>query len=649
MKIINIFNRINKSPMEFNSEEPQYVLQQKQEYRFHCFFSGDGFFRIENDKFEINDYTFFLTFPRKNYSINYMPHSKPVIYYRIDFKLDESSSEFLSFINNFFSTQKYNSSNKKLISYIYDIENLYNIKKDFSLHSAASLLKSILYRLPNEYESKEVAPEMISYIDSACEFMKENLYKTINLNDICNSLNLTESYFIRIFKSYMNQPPMKYYNFLKTQEAAQLLIETKMTIAEISEALHFSSESHFNRTFKMHQSTTPGHYRKHYIYSLEARQKKSEQELTEAYTLLQKIIDASPDLIFYKDVNGILMGCNNAFAKIVGLPKEKIIGSSDFEIHPYHMAEFFLEHDRIVYKNNKPFKNEEWMSYPDGEKRRFEVYKAPFFDSDNNVIGLLGISRDITQRILAKQEMEKRKEEERIANEQKTQFLLTMTNEYLNSMTRIENQLLKNIQEINDKDSSFDKLFFECNYITILTKDIINFIEFQSGEMKFQIAAFNLLNFLNRIKTIVKKNHPTNSTINFRIHSEIPKIVFGDEARLLHVTILLINTVVMNALDSDIDITVKYSNFKAVFKIIVQGIIFSELKKESIVNAINTKENTFFKTGVDLSIAIANKIIKAMTGELDILFKEDNVIEYNLKLNLPSGIEYLNKYYSLKG
>ncbi len=96
-------------------------------------------------------------------------------------------------------------------------------------------------------------------------------------------------------------------------------------------------------------------------------------------------------------MNGIYIGCNNAYCKFVGLTKDEIIGRSDYDIHAKDMADFFINRDRLVYKYNRVFNNEEILTFPDGRNRLYHVIKAPFHNSLGNVIGLIGISRDISK------------------------------------------------------------------------------------------------------------------------------------------------------------------------------------------------------------------------------------------------------------
>ena len=121
-------------------------------------------------------------------------------------------------------------------------------------------------------------------------------------------------------------------------------------------------------------------------------------------TLMRSMINSIPDLIFYKDTESIYMGCNTAFEKFAGREQAALVGCSDRNLFDSEMAELFLAMDKEMMKQGIPRRNDEIVTYPDGSKVHLETMKTPYFDAEGNVLGLIGISRDITER--------KRKEEE---------------------------------------------------------------------------------------------------------------------------------------------------------------------------------------------------------------------------------------------
>src|SRR5262249_34018486 len=126
--------------------------------------------------------------------------------------------------------------------------------------------------------------------------------------------------------------------------------------------------------------------------------KAAEQALARERALLRSLIDSIPDLIFYKDQEGKLLGCNAACEQFLGRAEKDAVGLTDIDLHGPEEGKHFQERDRTVLADGKPHRYEEWMRYPDGRRVLFEILKTPFSGLDGKVLGLIGISRDITER-----------------------------------------------------------------------------------------------------------------------------------------------------------------------------------------------------------------------------------------------------------
>ena len=99
-------------------------------------------------------------------------------------------------------------------------------------------------------------------IGRAIDFMRENLDRSILLDDIARASNLSGSHFARIFRTEVGVPPHRFLLKLRVDEARRLLGQTDLSIAEIAYACGFSHQEHMTRAFRAHLDTTPGAYRK---------------------------------------------------------------------------------------------------------------------------------------------------------------------------------------------------------------------------------------------------------------------------------------------------------------------------------------------------------------------------------------------------
>lgn len=108
------------------------------------------------------------------------------------------------------------------------------------------------------------------------------------------------------------------------------------------------------------------------------------------------IINSIPDIIFYKDINGVYRGGNEAWAKLIGRPLNELIGMDDFDIFPEDLAKFFRQKDREMLSAKATKRNEEWVQSASGEHVMLDTIKTPWVDDKGNILGVLGICRDIT-------------------------------------------------------------------------------------------------------------------------------------------------------------------------------------------------------------------------------------------------------------
>jgi len=125
--------------------------------------------------------------------------------------------------------------------------------------------------------------------------------------------------------------------------------------------------------------------------------KQSEDMLKKSLTFSEKLIDSVPYLIFCKDKEGVYRSCNTAFSDFVGLHKPRIIGKTDSEIFPKGFGETFHKKDEEAFESDKPKSVEEWVRYPNGRKVLLDTIRSVYHDSDGKALGVIGISRDITE------------------------------------------------------------------------------------------------------------------------------------------------------------------------------------------------------------------------------------------------------------
>ncbi|MBI5006406.1 MAG: EAL domain-containing protein [Nitrosomonadales bacterium] len=113
---------------------------------------------------------------------------------------------------------------------------------------------------------------------------------------------------------------------------------------------------------------------------------------------LDVMMSVIPDIIFYKDKNGIFQGCNKAFEALTGRNENELIGMSDFDLAPEEKAIAIRAQDDLVRASGKPHRDEEWIESASGARHLFEMVKTPLYGGQGEPIGLVCIGRDVTER-----------------------------------------------------------------------------------------------------------------------------------------------------------------------------------------------------------------------------------------------------------
>ena len=113
---------------------------------------------------------------------------------------------------------------------------------------------------------------------------------------------------------------------------------------------------------------------------------------------LRTLLDTAPDLIWLKDPKGVYLSCNKRFETFFGASETSIIGKTDLDFVTPKIAKFFRTNELAAIATNGLSSNEEWVTFAnDGHNERLLTTNVPMHDSTGELIGVLGIGRDITQ------------------------------------------------------------------------------------------------------------------------------------------------------------------------------------------------------------------------------------------------------------
>jgi PAS domain S-box-containing protein len=222
---------------------------------------------------------------------------------------------------------------------------------------------------------------------------------------------------------------------------------------------------------------------------------KAEKELNQTNTLLQTLIDNLPDAIYMKDANYRKIIANKGDAYNCGAKNaDEIIGKTDFDLFPKETAKKYMEDDRRVIENGETIINRE-EELPGDTKRWMLTSKIPLRNEENQIIGLVGIGRDITRTKKINQELQAAKEKAEESDRLKSLFLANMSHEIrtpLNAILGFSNIICSG--DVDKKDLAYYAQIIENSghRLTTVIDDIIDISLIQSNQLKIELSQFNI-------------------------------------------------------------------------------------------------------------------------------------------------------------
>ncbi|HAT3877889.1 TPA: PAS domain-containing protein [Legionella pneumophila] len=268
----------------------------------------------------------------------------------------------------------------------------------------------------------------------------------------------------------------------------------------------------------------------------------STHEQTQA--TLETIVANMPGHVYWKDKNGVYLGCNNRQARSLGFEfGHEIVGKTDFEL-PWgnHKAELFRINDKHIMETGETEIIEE-NSQVDGKDAIVLSHKSPMRNKIGEITGILGISIDISERKKIEKELYRAKEQAEAASHAKTEFLENMRHDIRTPLTGIVgfSDLIKS-EAINPLVKEYaDNLQASAHALLDLMDEILEAIRVSSGEIPRVKKKFVLSDIaqhaldLNKAKAAAK-----GLDYYLEVDDSIPKYLIGDSIRIHRILLELL-------------------------------------------------------------------------------------------------------------
>ena len=209
---------------------------------------------------------------------------------------------------------------------------------------------------------------------------------------------------------------------------------------------------------------------------------KETAEANEAH--LRTLLRTIPDLIWLKDEEGKYLHLNKRFEDFFGAEERDIIGKTDYDFVAKDLGDFFRENDKKAMLAGKPTKNEELIRFAnDGHEEFLETIKTPIYDKNDKLIGILGIGRNISERIQMEKELLH-------LNADKDRFMQILAHDLRSPFTALlgfSELLLSNLRNYSLEDIESQILIIRntSKKTFHLLEDILLWSKSQSGKLPF--------------------------------------------------------------------------------------------------------------------------------------------------------------------
>ncbi|MDR9828378.1 aerobic respiration two-component sensor histidine kinase ArcB [Vibrio sp. FNV 38] len=368
------------------------------------------------------------------------------------------------------------------------------------------------------------------------------------------------------------------------------------------------------------------------------QRERTQVELAERTALLRSFIDTSPDLIYYRNSEGLFSGCNRAMEELIGKSERELVGLTPWDVYDKDTAEYIVDTDEQVFSNNKPITYEQWLEYPDGRKAYFELRKVPFYSNSGRHLGLVGFGRDITERKRYEESLEK-------ASRDKTTFISTISHELrtpLNGIvglsrmlldTHLDDQQRKHLQTINVSAVTLGNIF----------NDIIDMDKFDRSKLELLPVPVNFEDFVVEIESIsALMAEQKNLRFDLERLTDLPYMIEVDGTRLRQVLWNLISNAMKFTKEGGVVMNVSASQSPDTAHIMIEiedtgiGIPDKELEKIfAMYYQVKSGKDNLHAVGTGIGLAVSKLLINMMNGDITVSSEEGFGSTFTIEMSVP--------------
>lgn len=290
--------------------------------------------------------------------------------------------------------------------------------------------------------------------------------------------------------------------------------------------------------------------------------KRIEAALEKERFLMRTLTDNLPHAIYFKDRESRFIRINKSLAQAFGLSNpEQAIGKTDFDFFTDEHAAQSLHDERELLKSGAPiFSREEKETWPDGRETWVSTTKMQFKDDAGNIAGTFGISRDITEIMRTRFDLQKAKTAAESASRAKSEFLANVSHEIRTPMNGIIGMTELALETDLKPEQREYLMLVKSSAASLLDviNDILDFSKIEAGKLELNVDPMLLRDSLGEtLRTLSHRADAKGLELAAHVASNVPDSLLGDKARLRQIVVNLVGNAIKFTDEGEIVVEVK--------------------------------------------------------------------------------------------
>ena len=362
-------------------------------------------------------------------------------------------------------------------------------------------------------------------------------------------------------------------------------------------------------------------------------------QLEQQSSFLRSFLDASPDLVFYRNEDKEFSGCNRAVELLTGKSEKQLIGLRPQDVYTPEAAEKVLETDEKVFRHNVSLTYEQWLDYPDGRKACFEIRKVPYYDRVGKRHGLMGFGRDITERKRYQDALER-------ASRDKTTFISTISHELRTPLNGIVglSRILLDTELTAEQEKYLKTIHVSAVTLGNIFNDIIDMDKMERRKVQLDNQPVDFTSFLADLENLAGLQAQQKG-LRFVMQPALPlpHMIQTDGTRLRQILWNLISNAVKFTQKGQVTVRVSYEKGAVLrFEVEDSGIGIPQDEQDKIFAMYyQVKDSHGGKpaTGTGIGLAVSRRLAKSMGGDITVSSQPGSGSTFILTVQAPRVAE----------